>query len=53
MLTTIHSFFEETLKEELGVPEEMEIASMIPMGYPRGKFGPVSRRPVEEVIHWE
>jgi nitroreductase len=31
----------------------MEIAAMIPMGYPRGKFGPVSRRPVEEVIHWE
>jgi nitroreductase len=52
-LTTIHSFFEEALKEKLGVPDEMEIAAMIPMGYPRGKFGPVSRRPVEEVIHWE
>ncbi len=52
-LTTIHSFFEEALKEKVGVPEEMEIAAMIPMGYPRGKFGPVSRRPVEEVIHWE
>ncbi len=52
-LTTIHSFFEEELKAKLGVPEEMEIAAMIPMGYPRGKFGPVSRHPVEEVIHWE
>jgi nitroreductase len=52
-LTTIHSFFEEPLKDKLGVPEDMEIAAMIPMGYPRGKFGPVSRRPVEEVIHWD
>jgi len=52
-LTTIHSFFEDQLKQKLGVPEEMEVAAMIPMGYPRGKFGPVSRNPVEEVIHWD
>jgi len=31
----------------------MEVAAMIPMGYPRGKFGPVSRNSVEEVIHWD
>ena len=52
-LTTIHSFFEDELKQKLGVPDDMEIAAMIPMGYPRGKFGPVSRNPVEEVIHWD
>jgi nitroreductase len=52
-LTTIHSFFEKALKEKLGVPDKMEIAAMIPMGYPRGKFGPVSRNPVEEVMHWD
>jgi nitroreductase len=52
-LTTIHSFFEEELKAKLGVPEEMEIAAMLPLGYPRGNFGPVSRHPVEEVIHWD
>jgi nitroreductase len=52
-LTTIHSFFEDTLKAKLGVPDNMEVAAMIPMGYPLGKFGPVSRNPVEEVIHWD
>jgi nitroreductase len=52
-LTTIHSFFEEPLKQKLGIPENMEVAAMIPMGYPKGKFGPVSRKPVEEVIHWD
>jgi nitroreductase len=52
-LTTIHSFFEDSLKQRLGIPEKMEVAAMIPMGYPKGKFGPVSRRPVEEVIHWD
>jgi nitroreductase len=52
-LTTIHSFFEDALKQRLGIPDAMEVAAMIPMGYPQGKFGPVSRRPVEEVIHWD
>lgn len=52
-LTTLHSFFEDSLKQKLGIPEKMEVAAMIPMGYPLGKFGPVSRNPVEEVIHWD
>jgi nitroreductase len=52
-LTTIHCFFEDALKRKLGIPDTMEIAAMIPMGYPQGKFGPVTRRPVEEVIHWD
>jgi len=52
-LTTLHSFFEDSLKRKLGIPDKMEVAAMIPMGYPRGKFGPVSRNPVEEVIHWD
>ena len=52
-LTTIHCFFEEELKHKLGIPDAMEVAAMLPMGYPQGKFGPVTRRPVEEVIHWD
>jgi nitroreductase len=52
-LTTIHSFFEDALKQKIGIPDTMEVAALIPMGYPQGKFGPVSRRPVEEVIHWD
>jgi nitroreductase len=52
-LTTLHSFFEDTLKQKLGIPDKMEVAAMIPMGYPKGKFGPVSRTPVEDVIHWD
>jgi nitroreductase len=51
-LTTVHYFFEEELKREFGIPEEMEIAALLPLGFPRGKFGPTTRRPVEEVLHW-
>jgi hypothetical protein len=30
--------------------------AVVPVGWPRGRFGPVTRRPVDEVIHrdrWE
>lgn len=52
-LTTFHCFFEEELKQKLGIPENMEVATLLPLGFPRGKFGPTTRKPVEEVIHWD
>ena len=52
-LTTVHYFFEEELKQKLGVPADMEITALLPLGFPEGRFGPVSRRPVEEVLHWD
>ena len=51
-LTTVHYFFEDELKQQLGIPEDKEIAGLIPLGFPEGRFGPTSRAPVEEVIHW-
>ena len=52
-LTTIHCFFEEELKQKLGVPENMEISALLPLGFPQGRLGPTTRNPVEEVIHWD
>lgn len=52
-LTTIHYFFEEELKQKFAVPENMEIAALLPLGLPRGKFGRNKRKPVEEVLYWE
>jgi nitroreductase len=52
-LTTLHCFFEEELKQKLGIPENMEVAALLPLGFPQGKFGPTTRKPVEEVIHWD
>jgi hypothetical protein len=28
------------------------ITVTIPVGWPQGKVGPVSRRPSDEVLHW-
>jgi len=51
-LTTLHYFFEDSLKERLGIPSNKEVAGLIPLGYPQGRFGPTTRRSPESVIHW-
>ena len=52
-LTTVHMFFEEELHEHFGIPEEYGVVTLIPIGFPQGKFGPVTRRPAEEVTHFD
>ncbi len=53
VLTTIHCCFEEELKQKLGIPNDVEVAAMLPLGFPQGKFGPTARKSADEVIHWD
>jgi len=48
-LTTRHLLFEKEVNEVLGLPENAETFAILPIGYPMGKFGLVSRQPVEAV----
>jgi nitroreductase len=48
-ITTIHRFRDAQVKELLGIPADVETAALIPLGYPRGKFGRPPRRPLREV----
>ena len=43
----------ETAKAVLGLPENVEAVAVIPVGYPMGKFGPVTRKPVSEIVHFD
>jgi nitroreductase len=52
-LTTLHRAHEADVRQLLGVPDGWETMCLIPIGYPKGKFGMGARRPVEEVTHWE
>lgn len=52
-LTTTHCMFEDELKQKVGVPENMEIPALLPLGFPKGKFGPTKRNPVDEVLFWD
>ena len=53
VLTAWHLMLEHEWKKELGIPKDMNTYAVIPIGWPRGKFGPVSRRPAAEAIHRE
>ncbi len=52
-LTTMHQMFEDELQQRLGIPSEFGVVATIPIGFPTGKFGPVRRRPVTEVTHFD
>ncbi|MEY4372787.1 MAG: hypothetical protein RL219_1556 [Actinomycetota bacterium] len=51
--TTLHHLGERQMRDILGIPDEVYIGTVIPLGYPDGPTGPVSRRPVEEVVHYD
>ncbi len=48
-LTSVTTQYEADMKRILELPDTITTYALIPIGYPRGRFGPVSRRPVEEV----
>ena len=54
--TTLHAQVMERVNALLGVPPEAEFQLCIPLGYPRGRFGPTQRRPTYETTYlnrWE
>jgi nitroreductase len=53
VITTIHCLFEDELKQKLSIPADVEISALLPLGYPQGTFGPTTRKPTAEVIHWD
>ncbi len=40
-------------KALLGVPKDVGIYAVIPVGWPMGTFGPVRRRPLDDVLRWD
>jgi nitroreductase len=52
-LTTLVLRDRAAVKAVLTLPETIEPFCMVPVGYPVGQFGPVTRRPVAEVMRWD
>ena len=52
VLTTLHPEVMDRVNAMYGVPEEMQFHCCIPLGYPRGKFGPTSRMPTSGTTYW-
>ena len=54
-LTTVIRIHTTEVLEVLGVPDtsRYEIAALVPVGRPVGKFGVARRKPAEAVTHWD
>ena len=51
-LTTMHQMFEREMHAHFGIPETYGVVAVIPIGFPTGKFGPVTRDPAQTKTHF-
>jgi nitroreductase len=55
-IATLHPVVDERVNKLFGVPDTAQVVYCMPLGYPRGEFGPVTRKPLSEVCgvdHWD
>ena len=48
-IAPLHAVVDERVKNLLHIPDTAEIVYCMPLGYPRGEWGSVTRKPLEEV----
>lgn len=51
--TTFHLAAEAEFRAVLGIPDDVYLGVSVAVGYPARAHGPVRRKPVGEVLHWE
>ena len=55
-ITTLHPVVMDRVHQLFGIPDTALVVYCIPLGYPRGAFGSVRRKPLSEVCgadHWD
>ncbi len=50
-ITTNHIRCEGEVRALLGLPTDVDTFAMMPIGWPIDRFGPLTRRPLTEVVH--
>lgn len=53
VLTTLHRRRKDEMHEVLGIPEGVESAAIIPLGWPNRDYGPNRRAPLDDVVMHE
>jgi nitroreductase len=51
VITTNHIRCEGEVKSVLGIPVDVDTFALMPIGWPLDKFGPLTRRPLSEIVH--
>jgi nitroreductase len=50
-LTTLYLLHEKEAEAAMGIPDSHHSYAILPLGYPVGKFGPVRRAPLADVVY--
>ena len=50
-LITLPMWSTSSARSILGLPMSVQPACIVPLGWPRGRYGPTTRKPVGEVVH--
>jgi len=50
-LTTLYLNHEKEAEAALGLPADWHSYAILPVGFPMGRFGPVRRVPLNEVVY--
>ncbi|MEN8159190.1 MAG: nitroreductase family protein [Myxococcota bacterium] len=53
VFTTFHLAAEAEFREVLQIPDDALLGVCVAVGHPARSHGPVSRRPVSDVLHWD
>ena len=55
VLTTFHKQYEQEVHEILSIPDNVETAALLPIGYAAEgvRYGPTRRKPLDDVTHWD
>jgi nitroreductase len=50
-LITLPLWSQTSARAILGLPRSLTPCCIVPLGWPRGRYGPTTRKPVEQVVH--
>ena len=53
VMTTQHVFLPGVFEDIVGLPKGAVLAAVVPVGYPAGRFGPVTRPDPRTVLSWD
>lgn len=51
LITTNHLLYEDDVRSVLGIPSDTFTFALMPIGFPRGKYGPLARKPLSDVAY--
>ena len=49
----IGAFYQDQVKEILGVPEDVRVVALMPLGYPKGLGSKTGRKPLSEIVCYD